>query len=121
MRHRVSGKKLGRPTAHRYAMLRNLASSLVEHGRITTTITRAKSLRTFIEPIITLGKAGDLSARRLAFRKIPNKNVVHKIFDEIAPKFQNRPGGYVRIIKTDFRRGDNADMAIIEFVEDINS
>ncbi|MGA1846824.1 50S ribosomal protein L17 [Deferribacter abyssi] len=117
MRHRKAGKKLGRPTAHRVAMLRNMTISLVNNGRIETTLTRAKALRGFVEPLITLGKRGDLAARRLALRRLPNKNAVHKIFDEIAPIFKNRPGGYTRIIKTGFRKGDNARLAIIEFVE----
>ena len=117
MRHRKAGKKLGRPTAHRVAMLRNMTISLVENGRIETTLTRAKALRGFVEPLITLGKRGDLAARRLALRKLPNKKIVHKIFDEIAPLFKNRPGGYTRIIKTGYRRGDNAKLAIIEFVD----
>jgi len=117
MRHKVSGFKLGRKPAHRKAMVRNLATSLVEHGRIETTVTRAKALRMFVEPLVTLGKKGDLSARRLAMQKLPNKSVVHKIFDEIAPKFSERPGGYTRIIKTGYRQGDNSPMAIIEFVD----
>ena len=117
----MSGKKLGKPTAHRYAMLRNMAGSLVDNGRIQTTVDRAKALRNFIEPVITLGKAGDLASRRLAFRKIPNKSIVHKIFEEIAPRFKERPGGYTRIIKTSVRRGDNAQLAIIEFVEGADS
>jgi large subunit ribosomal protein L17 len=121
MRHRKSGKKLGRPTAHRYAMLRNMAISLVEHGRIETTVTRAKALKIFLEPIITLGKKGDLSARRLALKKLPNKKTVHKIFEEVAPKFADRPGGYTRVIKSSVRRGDNAQLAIIEFVENIKT
>jgi large subunit ribosomal protein L17 len=119
MRHKKSGKKLGRPTAHRIAMLRNMTVSLIEHGRIETTVTRAKALKTFIEPLVTLGKKGDLASRRLALKRLPNKKAVHQLFDIIAPKFVNRPGGYTRVIKTDIRRGDNAQMAIIEFVEDI--
>jgi large subunit ribosomal protein L17 len=98
-----------------------MASSLVEHGRIETTVDRAKALRQFVEPLITLGKKGDLSARRLALRRLPNKKTVHKIFDEVSPMFQNRPGGYTRILKTGFRQGDNANTAIIEFVEDISA
>ncbi|WP_022850591.1 50S ribosomal protein L17 [Limisalsivibrio acetivorans] len=117
MRHRKKGSKLGRPTAHRYSMLRSMAGSLVEHGRIETTVTRARALRSFIEPLITLGKDGDLSSRRLAMRKLPNKQVVHKIFDEVAPRFKERPGGYTRIIKTNIRKGDQSQMAIIEFVD----
>jgi len=117
MRHKKSGFKLGRKPAHRKAMVRNLATSLVEHGRIETTVTRAKALRIFIEPLVTLGKKGELANRRQALKKLPNKDVVHKIFDEIAPKFKERPGGYTRIIKTGYRQGDMAPMAIIEFVD----
>lgn len=117
MRHNKSGFKLGRKPAHRKAMVRNLATSLVEHGRIETTVNRAKALRMFVEPLITLGKKGDLAARRIAMQKLPNKAVVHKLFDEIAPKFSERPGGYTRIIKTGYRQGDMAQMAIIEFVD----
>lgn len=117
MRHGMSGNRLGRKPAHRKAMVRNLATSLVDNGRIETTVARAKQLRMFIEPLVTLGKRGDLAARRTAMSKLPNKAVVHKIFDEIAPKFSERPGGYTRIIKTGFRQGDNAAMAIIEFVD----
>jgi len=117
MRHGKSGFKLGRKPAHRKAMVRNLATSLVEHGRIETTVTRAKALRMFVEPLVTLGKKGDVAARRRAMQKLPNKAVVHKLFDEIAPKFSERPGGYTRIIKTGYRQGDQAPMAIIEFVD----
>ncbi|PLX67611.1 MAG: 50S ribosomal protein L17 [Denitrovibrio sp.] len=117
MRHKVSGFKLGRKPSHRKAMVRNLATSLLEHGRIETTVTRAKALRMFVEPLVTLGKKGDLAARRRAMQKLPNKAVVHKLFDEIAPKFSERPGGYTRIIKTGFRQGDNSPMAIIELVD----
>jgi len=117
MRHRKSGFKLGRNSDHRVAMLRNMAGSLVAAGRIETTVDRAKALKSFIEPLVTLGKAGDLASRRLALRKLPNKSVVHRIFDEIAPLFKERPGGYTRILKTGVRKGDNAQLAIIEFVE----
>ncbi|MBC7196379.1 MAG: 50S ribosomal protein L17 [Deferribacterales bacterium] len=117
MRHRKGGKKLGRPTYARVAMLRNMAHSLVENGRIETTIDRAKTLRGFIEPLITLGKKNTLAARRLALRKLPNKQTVHKIFEEIAPLFKDRNGGYTRVLKTSVRRGDNAQLAIIEFVD----
>lgn len=118
MRHGKSGKTLGRPTAHRVSMLRSMAGFLIEHGRIETTVTRAKALRIFVEPLITFGKEGDLSARRLVLRRLPNKKIVNKLFDEVAPKFKERPGGYTRIIKTGYRRGDQADMAIIELVSE---
>lgn len=118
MRHRKSGKKLGRPTAHRLSMLRSMAGFLIEHGRIETTVARAKALRTFVEPLITFGKTGDLAARRLVIQRLHNKNAVNRLFDEVAPKFKDRPGGYTRIIKTGYRRGDQADMAIIELVSE---
>ena len=118
MRHRKSGKKLGRPTAHRFSMLRSMAGFLIEHGRIETTVTRAKALRSFVEPLITFGKTGDLAARRLVLKRLPNKNVVNRLFEEVAPKFKDRPGGYTRIVKTGFRKGDQADMAIIELVSE---
>jgi len=117
MLHKRRNKTLGRPTAHRYAMLRNLAISLINYGRVETTLLRAKSLRSFIEPLITLGKRGDLSSRRLALKRLANKNAAHKIFEVISPGFENRSGGYTRIMKTVVRRGDNAKLAIIEFVE----
>lgn len=118
MRHRSGIKKLGRPTDHRLAMLRNLAISLIEKGRIETTVDRAKVLKKFVEPIVTLGKRGDLSAIRLAYSKLHNKDAVRKLFKDIAPKYATRPGGYTRVLKTRIRRGDNATMAIIEFVEE---
>ncbi len=118
MRHKSGIKKLGRPTDHRLAMLRNLAISLIEKGRIETTVDRAKALRSFVEPIITLGKRGDLSAIRLAYKKLHNKDAVRAVFKELAPKYKDRPGGYTRVLKTRIRRGDNATMAIIEFVDE---
>lgn len=121
MRHGKSGKTLGVVTAHRVAMLRNMSISLVEHGRIETTLTRAKALRGFIEPLITAGKKDDLSARRYVLRRLPNKAAVQRIFSEVSPVFAERPGGYTRIIRTGRRQGDNASMAIIEFVEEIKS
>lgn len=117
MRHNKSGKTLGMDTAHRVAVLRNMAISLIEYGRVETTVTRAKALRSFIEPLITAGKKKDLSSRRLVLRKLPNKGAVKRLFDEVSPVFESRPGGYTRIIRTGKRQGDNADMAIIEFVD----
>lgn len=117
MRHRVSGKKLGRTTSQRIAMMRSLASSLLTHGRIETTVARAKALRGFVEPLITMGKAGKLSDRRNALKKLPNKDIINKLFEEIAPKFSERPGGYTRVLKTGLRKGDNAQLAIIELVD----
>lgn len=109
-------RKLGRPTSHRVAMLRNLTASLLTNGRIVTTVTRAKELRKVAEKMITLGKRGDLHARRQALAYIYDKDVVYKLFEEIAPKYAERNGGYTRIIKTGPRRGDAAEMAIIELV-----
>jgi large subunit ribosomal protein L17 len=117
MRHHRVIKHLGRDTAHRYAMLRNLAAELIEHASISTTLVRAKVLRRYIEPLITLGKRGDLSARRLALRKLPNKKAVGKLFSVIAPLYNDRSGGYTRILKIDERDGDNSKVAIIELVD----
>ena len=121
MRHGKKGKTLGMETAHRVAVLRNMASSLIEHCRIETTLVRAKALRGFIEPLITFGKKQDLSARRLVLRRLPNKKSVKRLFDDVAPAFAERPGGYTRIMRTGRRQGDNAEMAIIEFVDEIKS
>lgn len=117
MRHRNSGKKLGKPTYARIAMLRSMAISLMKYGRIETTVDRAKSLRVFVEPLITLGKKNDLSSRRLALRRLPNKDAVNNLFEKVAPAFSKRDGGYTRILKTSVRRGDNAQLAIIELVD----
>lgn len=119
MRHRNSGKKLGKPTYARIAMLRSMAISLINHGRIETTVDRAKALRVFVEPLITLGKKKDLSSRRLALRRLPNKDAVNVLFEKIAPVFSERNGGYTRILKTSVRRGDNAQLAIIELVDKV--
>lgn len=119
MRHRNSGKKLGKPTYARIAMLRSMAISLINHGRIETTVDRAKALRVFVEPLITLGKKKDLSSRRLALRRLPNKDAVNVLFEKIAPVFSDRNGGYTRILKTSVRRGDNAQLAIIELVDKV--
>ncbi len=110
-------RKLGRPTNHRRSMLRNLVTSFLEHGRIETTETRAKTIRSIAEKMITLGKRGDLHARRQAMSFIFDESVVNKLFTEIAPRFANRSGGYTRLIKTDVRRGDAAPLAILELVE----
>lgn len=117
MRHAKRSSRLGRKPAHRHSMVKNLVVSLVEHGRIETTLARAKYLRTVIEPLITLGKRGDLHARRLVLARTSNKEITHKIFDVIAPVYANRNGGYTRILKTGIRRGDNAETAIIELVD----
>ena len=117
MRHHRIIKHLGRNTAHRYAMLKNLAASLIEHGSINTTLVRAKVLRSYIESLITLGKKGDLSARRVALRRLPDKTVINRLFSVIAPLYNERKGGYTRILKIGEREGDNAEVAIIELVD----
>jgi len=125
MRHRVGQRKLGRVTEHRIAMLRNQAEALIRHERLETTMPKAKELRPFVERIITIAKrglaAGDangrsLHARRLVLRDIPNRDVVAKLFDTIAPRFETRPGGYTRILRLGYRRGDSAEVAQIELV-----
>lgn len=110
-------RKLGRPTNHRRSMLRNLVTSFLDHGRIETTETRAKTVRSIAEKLITLGKRGDLHARRQAMSYIFDESVVTKLFAEIAPRYANRSGGYTRMVKTDVRRGDAAPLAILELVE----
>lgn len=109
-------RKLGRPTDHRRAMLRNLVTSFLDHGRIETTVSRAKETRSMAEKMITLGKEGTLSARRQALAYITREDVVSKLFSEIAPKYADRNGGYTRIIKVGPRRGDAAETAILELV-----
>jgi len=116
MRHKIAGKRLGRTTSHRMAMFRNMVTSLFEHERIVTTVEKAKELRPIAEKMITLGKRGDLHARRQALSFIRSKDVVDKLFTEIKDKFADRKGGYTRILKTGTRKGDAASMAIIEFV-----
>ncbi|NLY19735.1 MAG: 50S ribosomal protein L17 [Tissierellia bacterium] len=109
-------RKLGRPTAHRNAMLRNLTTSLLRHGRIETTVTRAKETKRMAEKMITLGKRGDLHARRQALAYIYDEDVVTKLFEELAPKYADRNGGYTRVLKLGQRSGDGAEIAIIELV-----
>jgi len=116
MRHRKAHRKLGRTSAHRDAMFRNMVTSLFEHERIVTTTQKAKELRPIAEKMITLGKRGDLHARRQAMSYIRSKAIVAKLFDEISDQFSDRNGGYTRIIKTGTRQGDAAEMAIIELV-----
>ena len=117
MRHRLSGRKLGKTTSHRLAMLRNMATSLFRHERITTTVPKAKELRSFAEKLITIAKQETLHARRRINRHIKDREVVTKLFDVIGIRFATRPGGYTRIIRTGYRRGDAAEMAIIELVD----
>lgn len=116
MRHRLAGRGFGRNTNHRKALLRNLVISLFDHLKIETTVAKAKEARRLAERVITLGKRGDVHARRLALSHIPNKNAISKLFVEIAPKIE-RNSGYLRVVKTRFRDGDNSDMAILEFVD----
>ncbi|WP_017588444.1 50S ribosomal protein L17 [Nocardiopsis ganjiahuensis] len=117
----TKGARLGSGPAHERHILANLATSLFQHGRIRTTEAKAKRLRPYAEKLITLGKRGDLHARRQVLTKITDKSVVHELFTEIGPRFENRPGGYTRITKIGPRKGDNAPMAIIELVEALNA
>ena len=116
MRHKKKGRKLGRKVGNRRALLMNLASQMITHKRIKTTDAKAKELRTFIEPLISLAKKNDLHSRRMVIRKLPNKNIVKTLYDDIAPKYANRPGGYTRIVKLGYRDNDRAPVSIIEFV-----
>lgn len=117
MRHSIRGRKLGRTTAHRWALFRNQLQSLVEHERIITTLPKAKELRPIFEKAVTQGKRGTVHARRRVRRLIPNRQLVKKLFDDIAPRFADRNGGYARIIKLGPRKGDGAEMALIELVD----
>ena len=118
MRHRKAGKKLSRQTSHRKALMRNLVTELLRHGKIRTTLAKAKAMRSPAEKMITLGKRGDLHARRQALSFIQSKEVVHELFDTIAARYAEREGGYTRILKLGPRKGDAAPMAIIELVEE---
>ena len=117
MRHRKKGRTLSRTASHKKATMRNMATSLFRYERIETTTAKAKELRPFAERLITLGKRGDLHARRLAGRLIADRQVLGKLFDDIGPRFMERPGGYTRILKLGNRRGDAAEMALIELVD----
>jgi large subunit ribosomal protein L17 len=117
MRHQRSGKKLGRDSAHRKALYANLTGALIEHGRIKTTVTKAKAVKPIAEQMITLGRRGDLHARRQAVAFLRSKDVVHKLFTEVAPRFEGRPGGYSRIVKLGPRAGDAAEMVYLELVD----
>jgi len=117
MRHRKSGKTLGRTTSHRKAMMRNMVTSFFDHEKITTTDARAKELRKMAEKLITMARRGDLHSRRLVMQVVRDKKVVAKLFDTIAPRYNERPGGYTRIIKLGHRTGDNAALSMIELVE----
>src|SRR4051794_7718617 len=117
MRHQRAGKKLGRDAAHRKALYSNLTGALIEHGRIKTTVTKAKAVKPVAEQMITLARRGDLHARRQAVAFLRSKDVVHKLFTEVGPRFKDRPGGYSRIVKIGPRPGDAAEMAYLELVE----
>jgi len=117
MRHRHGLRKLNRTSSHRLAMLRNMTNSLLLHEAIKTTLPKAKELRRVVEPMITLGKKPSLANRRLAFNRLRDRDIVTKLFDELGPRFANRNGGYLRILKFGFRQGDNAPMALVELVD----
>ena len=117
MRHRKSGRQLNRNSSHRQAMFKNMAGSLVKHEVIKTTLPKAKELRRVIEPLITMAKEDSVANRRLAFARTGDKEVVVKLFNELGPRYEARPGGYTRILKCGFRAGDNAPMAYVELVD----
>lgn len=117
MRHRLGLRKLNRTSSHRLAMLRNMSVSLLKHEAIKTTLPKAKELRRVVEPLITLGKKPSLANRRLAFDRLRDREIVVKLFDELGPRFANRNGGYLRILKCGFRVGDNAPMAYVELLD----
>jgi large subunit ribosomal protein L17 len=117
MRHQRAGRKLGRDSAHRKALYANLTASLIEHGRIKTTVAKAKEVRPVAEEMITLGRRGDVPARRQALKFLRSQDVVHKLFSEVGPRFSDRPGGYSRIVKLGPRQGDAAEMAYLELVD----
>lgn len=117
MRHRIAHRKLNRTASHRKAMFANMSSSLVEHEQIVTTLPKAKELRPFVEKLITLAKKGDLNSRRIAIARMRNKEQAKKLFDILGPRYADRSGGYIRVLKAGYRYGDNAPMAVIEFVD----
>ena len=117
MRHRKSGRKLNRNSSHRKAMFKNMAASLVEHEVIRTTLPKAKELRRVVEPLITLSRDDSVAKRRLAFARLRDRAVVTKLFNELGPRYKERPGGYTRILKCGYREGDKAPMAIVELVD----
>ena len=117
MRHHRSGKKLGRDSSHRKALYSNLAGALIEHGRIKTTEAKAKAVKPIAEQMITLGRRGDIHARRQAIAYLRSQDVVHKLFSEVGPRFVDRPGGYSRIVKLGPRQGDAAEMVYLELVD----
>ena len=117
MRHHKSGRKLNRNSSHREAMFRNMAVSLLRHEQLQTTLPKAKELRRVAEPLITLGKTATLANRRLAYSRLRDREMVGKLFDDLGVRFKDRPGGYLRILKTGFRRGDSAPMALVQLTE----
>lgn len=117
MRHKVSGRRLGRTTAHRKATMQNMVASLIEHELIQTTVPKAKELRREIEPLITRAKEDSVHNRRIAFSRLRNRDAVQKLFLDLGPRFSQRPGGYLRILRCGFRAGDNAPMAYVELVD----
>lgn len=117
MRHKVSGRRLGRTTAHRKATMQNMVASLIQHELIQTTVPKAKELRREIEPLITRAKEDSLHNRRIAFDRLRNRDAVQKLFLDLGPRFSKRPGGYLRILRCGFRAGDNAPMAYVELVD----
>ncbi len=121
MRHRKSGRKLGRNSSHRTAMYRNMAASLVQHETIKTTLPKAKELRRVVEPLITLAKQDGVSRRRLAFSRLRDDAAVGKLFNELGPRFKDRPGGYLRILKVGYRAGDAAPMALVQLLDQPDS
>jgi large subunit ribosomal protein L17 len=117
MRHGIAHRKLGRTSAHRMAMFANMAASLIKHEQIVTTLPKAKELRPFVEKLVTLAKRGDLHARRIAISRVRDVTQVRKLFDTLGPRYKGREGGYIRVLKAGFRYGDNAAVAVIEFVD----
>ncbi len=117
MRHRKSGRQLGRNSSHRKAMYKNMAVSIMQHEMIKTTLPKAKELRRVVEPLITMAKEDNVAKRRLAFSRLRDKEIVAKLFNELGPRYKDRPGGYLRILKCGYRAGDKAPMAIVELVD----
>lgn len=117
MRHRIAHRKLNKTASHRKAMFANMSSSLIEHEQIVTTLPKAKELRPFVEKLVTLAKKGDLGSRRIAIARTRNKEMSKKLFEVLGPRYKERNGGYIRVLKAGYRHGDNAPMAVIEFVD----
>jgi large subunit ribosomal protein L17 len=117
MRHRKAGRKLNRTSTHRSALFANMASALIKHEQIVTTLPKAKELRPFVDKLVTLAKKGDLAARRMAISKVRDQDMVRKLFDTIGPRYEERNGGYTRVLRAGYRDGDSAPVAVIEFVD----